>query len=192
MRQCLLRDAEVNRLIQHQQKMERPLRASVRNAPIKAYQHGRRPVLVSPLQHRAESQAENRQSPEPRNTQPSHSESALSETQLAQIQSFVSRSVEQAIAEISSNAARAAVEAMTNTILQTEHTQQTNQSETASTNATSYPGSYLRPALRRDPGARWSRGSQDIKLLREGWTNLNLQCFHFSIIIFICKERTKL
>ena len=96
--------------------------------------HGRRPVLVSPLQHHAESQAENRQSPEPRNTQPSHSESALSETQLAQIQSLVSRSVEQAIAEISSNAARAAVEAMTNTILQTEHTQQTNQSETASTN----------------------------------------------------------
>ena len=42
--------------------------------------------------------------------------------------------MEQTIAEISSNAARAAVEAMTNTIPQQQHTQQTNQSETASTN----------------------------------------------------------
>ena len=75
--------------------------------------HGRRPVLVYRLQHHAESQAENTQSPEPRNTQSSPSESALSETQLAQIQCLVSRSVEQAIAEITSNTARAAVGAMT-------------------------------------------------------------------------------
>ena len=94
--------------------------------------HGRRPVLVYRLQHHAESQAENTQSPEPRNTQSSPSESALSETRLAQIQCLVSRSVEQAIAEISSNAARAAVEAMTNTIPQKQHTQK--QTETASTN----------------------------------------------------------
>ena len=47
--------------------------------------HGHRPVLVSRLQHHAESQAENRQSPEPRNTQPSPSESDLSETQLTQV-----------------------------------------------------------------------------------------------------------
>ena len=96
--------------------------------------HCRRSNLVSRLQHHAESQAKNRQSPEPRSTQPSPSESDLSETQLAQIQSLASRNVEQAIAEISSNAARAAVEAMTNTIPQQQHTQQTNQSKTASTN----------------------------------------------------------
>ena len=69
--------------------------------------HGRRHVLVSRLQQHAQSQAEaNRQSPESRNIQPSPPESAFSVIQLAQIQSLVSRSVEQAIAEISSNAAR--------------------------------------------------------------------------------------
>ena len=61
--------------------------------------HGRRHVLVSRLQQHAQSQAEaNRQSPESRNIQPSPSESAFSVTQLTQIQSLVSRSVEQAIA----------------------------------------------------------------------------------------------
>ena len=97
--------------------------------------HGRRHVLVSRLQQHAQSQAEtNRQPPESRNIQPSPSESAFSVTQLAQIQSLVSRNVEQAIAEISSNAARAAIEAMTNTIPQRQHAQPTTQSETASTN----------------------------------------------------------
>ena len=98
--------------------------------------HGRRHVLVSRLQQHAESQAEanSRQSPEARNIQPSPSESVFSATQLTQIQSLVSRSVEQAIAEISSNAARTAIEAMTNTIPQRQHSQPTTQSETASTN----------------------------------------------------------
>ena len=67
-------------------------------------------VLVSRLQQHAQSQSEanSRQSPEARNIQPSPSESVFSATQLTQlqIQSLVSRSVEQAIAEISSNAAR--------------------------------------------------------------------------------------
>ena len=98
--------------------------------------HGRRHVLVSRLQQHAQSQAEanSRQSPEARNIQPSPSESVFSATQLTQIQSLVSRSVEQAIAEISSNAARTAIEAMTNTIPQRQHSQPTTQSETASTN----------------------------------------------------------
>ena len=72
--------------------------------------HGRRHVLVSRLQQHAQSQSEanSRQSPEARNIQPSPSESVFSATQLTQlqIQSLVSRSVQQAIAEISSNAAR--------------------------------------------------------------------------------------
>ena len=72
--------------------------------------HGRRHVLVSRLQQHAQSQSEanSRQSPEARNIQHSPSESVFSATQLTQlqIQSLVSRSVKQAIAEISSNAAR--------------------------------------------------------------------------------------
>ena len=72
--------------------------------------HGRQHVLVSRLQQQAQSQSEanSRQSPEARNIQPSPSESVFSATQLTQlqIQSLVNRSVEQAIAEISSNAAR--------------------------------------------------------------------------------------
>ena len=49
---------------------------------------------------------------------------------------------------------------------------------------------FARPKLRKDPGAGWSRGTQDIKLPREGWTNLKLQCFHFPIVKFVGKERT--
>ena len=96
--------------------------------------HGRRTVLVSRLQQHAQSEAEgnSRQSPEARNIQPSPSESVFPATQLTQIQSLVSRSVEQAIAEISSNAVRTAIEAMTNTIPQQQHSQPTTQSETAS------------------------------------------------------------
>ena len=38
---------------------------------------------------------------------------------------------------------------------------------------------FARPQLRKDPGAGWSRGSQDIKLPREGWTNLNYNASTF-------------
>ena len=76
--------------------------------------NGRRNMLIARLQQHAaanvnlpSTSSESR--PVIPETQP-----ALTESQLAQIQGLVSRSVEQSVAEIATNAARAAVQAMSN------------------------------------------------------------------------------
>ena len=72
--------------------------------------HGRKNALVARLQNHA---AENVNSP---STPPQVevSSALLTESQIAQIQSIVTRTVEQSVSEIASNAARAAVQAMAN------------------------------------------------------------------------------
>ena len=77
--------------------------------------HGRRNLLISRLQKHAPTSTQTVENNPTTSVQPDDTRSSLlTEDQLAQIQSLVTRSVEESVAEIASNAARAAVEAMSN------------------------------------------------------------------------------
>ena len=77
--------------------------------------HGRRNILISRLEKHAATSTQTVVSNPTTSQQPDDTRSSLlSEDQLAQIQSIVTRSVEESVAEIAGNAASAAVEAMSN------------------------------------------------------------------------------
>ena len=77
--------------------------------------HGQRNLLISRLQKHVAASTQTVENNPTTSVQPDDTRSCLlTEDQLAQIQSLVTRSVEELVAEIASNAARAAVEAISN------------------------------------------------------------------------------
>ena len=77
--------------------------------------HERRNLLISRLQKHAATSTQTVENNPTTSVQPDDTRSSLlMEDQLVQIQSLVTRSVEESVAEIASNAACAAVEAMSN------------------------------------------------------------------------------
>ena len=77
--------------------------------------HGQRNLLISRLQKHVAASTQTVENNPTTSVQPDDTRSCLlTEDQLAQIQSLVTRSVEESVAEIASNAARAAVEAISN------------------------------------------------------------------------------